>query len=200
VASFKDDDMKKQWILLVLSLACAFLTGCTEKQMAAPEPKCLSSVDINSAMKSSELVLVGMNFVIDKQDTTLHIMTTKPQTGSQFFELWRKDNVGGYNCAQSNLHTIRRTVELGFNEIQGQVCIVCTVKRERLSIPETQIDSSARAYSLYTTGNQSMQNLTLNEEQEKKMEWIDVGRDSRLEKVILDKIDKKITGKKKGGK
>jgi hypothetical protein len=32
------------------------------------------------------------------------------------------------------------------------------------------------------------------------MEWIDVGRDSRLEKVILDKIDKKITGKKKGGK
>ena len=192
--------MKKQWILLVLSLACGFLTGCTEKQMATPEPKCLSSVDTNSAMKSSELVLIGMNFVIDKLDTNLHVMTTKPQSGSQFFELWRKDNVGGYNMAQSNLHSIQRTVELGFNEIQGQVCIVCTVKRERLSIPEKQIDSAARAYSLYTTGNESMQNLTLNEEQEKKMEWIDVGRDSRLEKVILDKIDKKITGKKKGGK
>jgi hypothetical protein len=200
MASFKDDDMKKQWILLVLSLACGFLTGCTEKQMAAPEPKCLSSVDINSAMKSSELVLVGMNFVIDKLDPTLHLMTTKPQTGSQFFELWRKDNIGGYNCAQSNLHTIQRTVELGFNEIQGQVCIVCTVKRERLSIPEKDIDSAGQAQSLFTGNNKTMQNLTINAEQEKMMDWIDIGRDSRLEKVILDKIDKKITGKKKGGK
>jgi hypothetical protein len=199
-ASFKDDDMKKQWICLFMCLACGFLTGCTEKQMAAPDPKCLSGVDINSAMKSSEMVLVGMNFVIDKQDTTLHIMTTKPQAGSQFFELWRKDNVGGYNMAQSNLHSIQRTVELGFNEIQGQVCIVCTVKRERLSIPEKQLDSAGKAYSLYTTGDQTMQNMTLNAEQEKMMDWIDIGRDSRLEKVILDKIDKKITGKKKGGK
>ncbi len=200
MASFKDDDMKKQWILLVLSLACGFLTGCTEKQMAAPEPKCLSSVDINSTMKSSELVLIGMNFVIDKQDTTLHIMTTKPQTGSQFFELWRKDNVGGYNCAQSNLHTIQRTVELGFNEIQGQVCIVCTVKRERLSIPEKDIDSAGQAQSIFTGSSETTQKLTLNSEQEKKMDWIDIGRDSRLEKAILDRIDKKITGKKKGGK
>lgn len=200
MASFKDDDMKKQWILLVLSLACGFLTGCTEKQMAAPEPKCLSGIDINSAMNASELVLVGMNFVIDKQDPTLHIMTTKPQSGSQFFELWRKDNVGGYNCAQSNLHSIQRTVELGFNEIQGQVCIVCTVKRERLSIPEKDIDSAGQAQSLFTGSNETMQKLTLNSEQEKKMDWIDIGRDSRLEKVILDKIDKKITGKKKGSK
>jgi hypothetical protein len=192
--------MAKQVIIWTLVTLVSFLAGCTEKQMAAPEPKCLSSVDINSAMKSSELVLIGMNFVIDKQDTTLHIMTTKPQSGSQFFELWRRDNVGKYNIAQSNLHSIQRTVELGFNEIQGQVCIVCTVKRERLSIPEKQIDSAGQAYSLFTTGNQSMQSLTLNEEQEKMMEWIDIGRDSRLEKAILDRIDKKITGKKKGGK
>ena len=192
--------MAKQVIVWTLFTLVCFLSGCTEKQMAAPEPKCLSSVDINSAMKSSELVLIGMNFIIDKQDTTLHIMTTKPQTGSQFFELWRKDNVGGYNCAQSNLHSIQRTVELGFNEIQGQVCIVCTVKRERLSIPEKDIDSAGQAQSLFTGNNKTMQSLTINSEQEKKMDWIDIGRDSRLEKSILDRIDKKITGKKKGGK
>jgi hypothetical protein len=45
-----------------------------------------------------------------------------------------------------------------------------------------------------------MQKLTINDEQAKKMDWIDIGRDSRLEKVILDKIDRKITGKKKGSK
>ena len=192
--------MAKQVIIWTLVTLVSFLAGCTEKQMAAPEPKCLSGIDVNSAMKTSELVLVGMNFVIDKQDTTLHIMTTKPQTGSQFFELWRKDNVGGYNCAQSNLHSIQRTVELGFNEIQGQVCIVCTVKRERLSIPEKDIDSAGQAQSLFTSNNKTMQSLTINAEQEKKMDWIDIGRDNRLEQVILDKIDKKITGKKKGGK
>jgi hypothetical protein len=191
--------MKKQWILLVLFLVCVFLAGCSEeKQIPAPEPRCLSNIDVNSAMNASELVLVGMNFVIDKQDMNLHIMSTRPQIGSQFFEFWRKDNVGGYNCAQSDLHTIQRTVELGFNEIEGQVCIVCTVKRERLSIPEKEIDSAGQTHGLFTRGSETMQKLSINDEQAKKMDWIDVGRDSLLEKNILDRIDKKITGKKKG--
>jgi hypothetical protein len=192
--------MAKQVIIWTLVTLVSFLTGCTEKQVAAPEPKCLSGIDVNSAMKSSELVLVGMNFVIDKEDLNLKIMTTKPLSSSQFFELWRKDNVGSYNIEQSNLHSIQRTVELGFIVNQGQVCISCVVKRERLSIPEKDIDSAGQAQSIFTGNNKTTQKLTLNSEQEKKMDWIDVGRDSRLEKVILDKIDRKITGKKKGSK
>jgi rRNA processing protein Krr1/Pno1 len=139
-----------------------------------------------------------MNFVIDKADPNLSIITTKPLVGGQFFELWRKDNVGGYNRAMSSLHTIQRIVELGFNENQGQVCIVCKVTIERLSIPEKKIDSAASTYSMFSRSSESEQSLSLNEEQESQMEWIDIGRDNRLETVILNKIDKKITGKKGG--
>jgi hypothetical protein len=190
--------MKKSGIVAFTLLAAGILSGCAKEQQIPPEPKCLSSVNIGSAMKASEKVLVGMNFVIDKADLNLSIITTKPLVGGQFFELWRKDNVGGYNRAMSSLHTIQRIVELGFNENQGQVCIVCKVTIERLSIPEKKIDSAASTYSMFSRSSESEQSLSLNEEQESQMEWIDIGRDNRLETVILNKIDKKITGKKGG--
>lgn len=173
-------------------LAAGILSGCAKEQQIPSEPKCLSGIDIDSAMRASEKVLVGMNFVIDKSDPELLIITTKPLIGGQFFEFWRKDNVGGYNSGISNLHTIQRIVELGLNENQGQICVTCKVAVERLSIPEKEIDSTAGTHSIFSRSSESRQSLTLNEEQEAQMEWIDIGRDSRLETVILNKIDKQI--------
>ena len=188
--------MKKLGLIAFMLLAAGTLSGCLKEQQIPPEPKCLSSIDIDSAMKASEKVLVGMNFVIDKADPNLSLITTKSLVGGQFFELWRKDNVGGYNRAMSNLHTIQRIVELGFNENQGQVCIVCKVTIERLSIPEKQIDSTAGTYSMFSRSSEAEQRLSLNAEQEAKMEWIDIGRDNQLENVILNKINKALTKKK----
>lgn len=191
--------MKKSGIVAFMLLAAGILSGCGKEQQIPPEPKCLSGINIDSAMKISEKVLVGMNFVIDKADPNLSVIITKPLVGGQFFELWRQDNVGGYNGAMSSLHTIQRIVELGFNKSQEQVCIVCKVTVERLSIPEKQIDSAASTYSMFSRSEQSQQSLALNSEQEAEMEWIDIGRDNRLEAVILNKIYKKSTDKK-GGK
>ncbi|MFA5293417.1 MAG: hypothetical protein WC496_10330 [Phycisphaerae bacterium] len=185
--------MVKQVIIWTLFTVICLFCGCTEKQTIAPEPKCLSGINTDSAMKAAERVLIGMNFVIDKADANLAVMTTKPLTGGQFFELWRRDNVGGYNNAVSNLHSIQRTVELDFNGKQAQVCIGCTVKVERLSIPEKEIDSTARAYSMFSRSSGTRQSLSLNAKQEKNMDWVDIGRDNRLEAVILNKIDKEIS-------
>jgi hypothetical protein len=52
---------------------------------------------------------------------------------------------------------------------------------------------------MFSRSDESTQNLSLNPEQEKMMCWVDIGRDNKLETVILDKIYKKLTGKK-GGK
>jgi len=185
--------MKKSGLIAFMFLAAGILSGCAKEQQIPPEPKCLSGINTDSAMKAAEKVLIGMNFVIDKADPNLAVMTTKPMAGGQFFELWRKDDVGGYNSAMSNLHSIQRTVELGFNDKQAQVCVVCTVKIERLSIPEKEIDSTARAYSMFSRSSGTRQSLSLNAEQEKKMDWVDIGRDNRLEAVILNKIDKEIS-------
>ncbi|MEN6383994.1 MAG: hypothetical protein ABFD79_02220 [Phycisphaerales bacterium] len=184
--------MRKLGLLLFFALTVGFMQGCAQPKQIAPEPKCLSGTDLEAAMKASEFTLVKMNFVIDKSDANLAVMTTKPLTGAQFFEFWRKDNVGRYNTAFSSIHTLRRTVELGFTPGQGQTCIVCKVKTEMLSIPEKEIDSAGRAYSMFSKSDDTELNLALNEEQRKKMDWIDMGRDNLLEKSILDRIEKQI--------
>ena len=164
--------MKKFCLIAIMFLMTGILSGCTEKQTIAPEPRCLSGIDANSVMKTAERVLVDMNFIIDKADPNLSIITTRPLAGGQFFEVWRQDNVGGYNKAMSSLHSIQRTVELNLNtKQQGEICIACKVKIERLSIPEKQIDSTSRAYSMFSQSDESRQTLILNEEQEKKMDW-----------------------------
>jgi hypothetical protein len=188
-----------RWTLLTipfLFVTLILLTGCAQKQQIKPEPICLANMDLQAAMNQTELVLLKMNFVVTKADINAGIMRTKPLPGGQFFEIWRKDNRDNYSRAMSNIHSIQRTAELNFTPKNEQLCIDCNVVIERLSIPEKEIDSSARAYSMFSGSNESMQALFLNEEQEKNMSWVDIGRDNRLEKYILDKIHKKLTGSK----
>jgi hypothetical protein len=188
--------MLKQVVLWTLfTLVCLFY-GCAQKQQIKPEPICLANQDLASAMKQSELVLLKLKFTVEKADISSGIMRTKPLPGSQFFEIWKPDNRDGYSMAMSNLHSIQRTAELNFIQRNDLLCIDCNVVIERLSIPEKEIDSSARAYSMFSSGNESMQALNLNPEQEAKMDWINIGQDNKLETVILDKIYKQLTGKK----
>ena len=182
------------WTLLtipILFVTPILLSGCAQKQIQH-EPICLANQDLAKVMKQSELVLLKMNFVVDKADISAGIMRTKPLPGGQFFEIWRKDNRDGYSRAMSNLHSIQRTAVLNFMQKNDLLCIDCNVTIERLSIPEKEIDSSARAYSMFSRSSESRQNLYLNPEQEKMMDWVDIGRDQNLEAAILQKIYKRI--------
>jgi hypothetical protein len=151
-------------------------------------------------MFEAEKALIRMNFVIDKFDVAGGIVRTRPLAGGQFFEIWRQDNRGGYNKGMANLHSIQRTAELKFSENNGQMCINCNVKLERLSIPEKEIDSSARAYAMFSDSEEENQTLILNAEQKSKMDWVNLGRDNSLEAYILKKVDKRLNNIKKGGK
>ncbi len=188
--------MAKQKTFWILVAAVSLLFGCAQKQQIDPQPICLANTDIKSAMQQSEKVLLKMNFTVDKADIGAGLMRTRPLPGGQFFEFWRKDNRDGYSSAMSNLHSIQRIVELNFTQRNERLCIDCNVTIERLSIPEKEIDSSARAYSMFSASNESMHTLSLNPEQEKMMDWVDIGRDNRLEAFILGKIDKALSSKK----
>ena len=126
-------------------------------------------------------------------------MRTRPLAGGQFFEVWRQDNRGGYNKGMANLHSIQRTAELKFSENNGQMCINCNVKLERLSIPEKETDSAARAYYMFSDSKEESQTLKLNKEQKEKMDWVNLGRDNGLEEYILKKVDKRLSDMR-GGK
>lgn len=188
--------MAKQVVIWTLVTAICLFAGCAQKQIKKPEPVCLAGTDMNSAMERVEKVLLRMNFVVVKADPTIGYIRTRPLPGGQFFEIWRKDNRDGYSKAMANLSSIQRTAELNFMQKNDGLCIDCNVTIERLSIPEKEIDSSARAYSMYSKSNETTHTLILNKEQQEKMDWINIGQDNNLEKYILDKIYKEFTKKK----
>lgn len=180
------------------------LSGCAEEQQyGAVEPICLKNVNKLKTMEIAEDVLAKMHFTVEKVDAESDYIRTRPLPGAQFFEFWRSDNVGAVNQLESNLHSIRRVVELTISE-QGEgppqngnlLCINCEVQKYRLSIPEQEVSSSARAYQMFSESNSSLQKLRLNPEQRAGMAWIDLGKDRQLAAEILKRIEQQIDSKR----
>lgn len=130
-----------------------------------------------------------MHFEIEKADYNEGYIRTRPLAGAQFFEFWRTENIGAENQLLSNMHSIRRIVELNISNPNGNLSTDCKVQIQRLSIPQREITSSARAYQMFTRSSISMQRLEMNPEQEKGMTWIDLDRDAKLEAEILKRIN-----------
>jgi len=171
-------------------IVCALiLMGCAQPQhQEVVEQICLSDMDKQQAMQAAEDVLGRMNFTIDKSDAEQGVIRTKPLSAAQSFEFWRSDNVGSFNTTEANLHSIRRTAELGISRQGGQLCISCNVKVQRLSLPERDITSSGRAYEMFSRSEPSIQILQLHPEQKKDMAWIDLDSDRQLATEILKRI------------
>jgi hypothetical protein len=186
--------MNKVKSLLFVSCAVLFsLAGCAEtRRYETVEKICPPNVEKQQTMKIAEEVLGGMNFTVDKADAELGFIRTRPLTGAQWFEFWRSDNVGSFNSAEANLHSIRRIVELNISRQNGRQCIGCNVKVQRLNLPEDQVSSSSQAYRMFSESSPSKQKLKLHLEQKKGMAWVDLGNDTRLATEILKRIEDKI--------
>ncbi len=171
---------------LILGL---LLAGCTEQQQyGAVKPICVDNIDKIQAMEVAEDILVKMHFTIEKADTMGGFIRTRPLSGAQFFEFWRSDNVGAGNWLESNLHSIRRVVELNMSEQDEGLCINCEVQIYRLSLPERRVSSSARAYDMFSRSSPALQRIQLNPKQKESMAWIDLGKDTQLAAEILKRI------------
>ena len=180
-------------------LICAIMAAGCAPQTSAPLRVKVQGSDLYveqdqgigtaDLMEVAEDVLANMYFTIDKADTDIGLIRTRPLPGAQFFEFWRCDNAGTDNALAANLHTIRRTVTLDISQEGRELRIGCNVQAQRLSLPERQVSSSSRVYGMFSISSRSLQKLKLNPEQEKEMAWIDLDRDSRLEAEILKRIE-----------
>lgn len=187
-----------KYTLMTFALIAA---GCAQQPPARPGVKVQDNtlfieqgrgIGKADTMDVAEDVLAEMHFTIEKADIDSGVIRTRPLPGAQFFEFWRSDNVGGDNSLTANLHTIRRTVELNVSKRERELCIGCDVWVQRLSIPEHQVSSSARAYKMFSRSKPSLQRLALNPEQEEEMAWIDLDNDTRLAAEILKRIEARI--------
>ena len=173
---------------LVLALGCA-----GQRQAYQPaEPLRLDGVSLAEVMRAAEDILGKMHFVIEKLDAEQGVIRTQPLSGAQAFEFWRSDNVGLYNTAEANLHSIRRTVELRITEEQGRVSVDCRVPVQRLSLPENEVASVSQAFQMHSTSSGGVQTLQLSPKQRQGMAWIDLGQDDRLAARILKAVAKRV--------
>jgi hypothetical protein len=185
-----------------LFTACAallFLAGCAKpNRNETVEPICPAGINKQQAMQIAEDVLGKMHFSIAKSDANLGVIKTRPLAGAQFFEFWRKDNVGAFNFDEANLHSIRRIAEININQQDTQLCIRCNVNTQRLHLPEQELRSRSRAYDMFSQSSSSRQRLILNPKQKQGMAWVDLGNDTKLATVILKRIENKIAKTQKG--
>lgn len=180
-------------------MTCVLMAaGCAQQNSAPPRVKVQDNalyverdqgIGTADLMEVAEGVLARMYFTIEKADAQSGLIRTRPLPGAQFFEFWRSDNIGTDNTLAANLHTIRRTVSLDISQQGQELRIGCNVQAQRLSLPERQVNSSARVYGMFSQSNSSLQRLKLNPEQKKEMAWIDLGSDKRLEAEILKRIE-----------
>jgi len=186
---------KSSWLMLYLGLTLLlFSSGCAPEQRPQTllEQICLPGLGRTQALQTAERVLARMHFHVDKADYRHGILRTRPLPGAQFFEFWRKDNVGSFNVAEANLQSIRRTVELTFNQEQARLCIVCNVNVERLNLPEYELPGRGYAYQLYSESDSAIQELKLHPEQKKEMTWIKLGTDPKLASAILKRLKNRL--------
>jgi hypothetical protein len=174
-------------------VALFLVAGCAQTQRDEIITQvCVAGTNQTAVMEASQSTLGEMLFVIDKADARHGYIRTQPLSGAQFFELWRSDNVGGFNWAEANLHSVRRTAELNVSRQDHKLCIGCEVRVQRLTLPQQEITSTARAYMMFSRSTSRTQSLELRPDQRKQAAWIDLGKDARLAGRILERIEKKL--------
>ena len=191
------DSRKISLVFWFLSLSCGLLmAGCTEQQQEqTAKPLLMKNINKLQVMEIAEDVLTKMHFTIDKANNEIGFIKTKPLSGGKSFEFWRSDNIGADNQLLSNLHSIRRIVEIKINEQNNDINVNCNVKIYRLSLPERDIRSSAHAYELFSKSSSGLQNIQITPEQKADMTWIDLGNDQQLAAEILKRIRQQIVSK-----
>jgi hypothetical protein len=185
--------MKRNITILFLMIVCIIYSGCgSEQQAISDEPLCVPDMLTDQVMEAAQAVLLKMHFDIEKYDTDVHYIRTRPLSGAQFFEIWRQDNASASAAAQANLYSLRRIVELDFTHQDEKTCIQCRVDVLRLSIPERPIEGAGRMGGTYTESSSRYQTLEVDPDKQAQIEWIEAGTDEDLERKILNRIERNI--------
>lgn len=178
--------LRRVTLFILVMMSAGILSGCaSDFQLEPGEPLCLSYSSRPQLMELCEDVLAGMQFVVEKYDPQDGYIKTRPLRGGQFFEFWRKDNVGFDNFAEANVQSLLRSIELDIIETGDRFCVQCTSSVRRLSIPETDIVSFSQNPGIFTGGSVTMQKLR---PVSPDVEWIELGADPKLEVNILKRI------------
>jgi hypothetical protein len=182
-------------LILTITFASflAFYAGCAknssgniyDKEITAPSSAVFGDISVEQAMAQSRDWLRSMGFRLDKYDTDLGYIRTKPLAGSQLWQLWQGDNVGAANTAMSNVNSIARVVEMEFKPVGSGTAVDCRAQVSKLSYVGKEITGVSDMNEAFTDTSGGHQELSL---EDGRARWLDIGRDVRLERKLLQLI------------
>ncbi len=181
--------MKFIWFLIFCSVICFAGCGGNQKTGLVNEIT-LTNINMRQAIEISEDVLREFNFTIAKEDVNSGLIRTRPQTGGQFFEFWRKDNADARDVLESSIQDIRRTVQVNIREADDKLSVSCEVKVQRLYLPQMSAENAGMRFDRITGQQIRTTELSLDID-EKTITWIDLPDDEKLSSVILKEIEAK---------
>ncbi len=181
--------MKTIKICLAMT-AMMLVTGCQSPQAGPVQTKIITLATTQQLLNQAKIVLTDMYFVIEKLDAEAGYLKTKPLSGGQFFEFWRKDNVTFGDVMESSLNSIQRTVEITVDQTDSDARqISCTVYKQRLSFQKPDSDYFTELPSRYSDSSESFQSLRIQDDA--KASWMDIGNDKKLAAKIIAEIQKR---------
>ena len=125
---------------------------------------------------------------VDRDDG---LVVSEPATSQQWFELWRRDSIGGYQLLESSVHTVRRIVTVHLDPLDAEdpsdeFRVSVQVDKERYSAPERQVTTASGALAIYSEHLPTTEGLVASRTEGEH--WVPLGRDGQLESNLLDKI------------
>ncbi len=127
-------------------------------------------------------------FRLDRLDQRAGLVTTFPETSKHFFEFWRHDVDTRQDFWEATINPIRRAAEVSLQPSPGDAAqeLTVVVRKEQLSSPDRQFNSTIAAYQIFgnslpsTTG---MARITPEHDY-----WFDCGRDEAMEDYLRRRI------------
>jgi hypothetical protein len=181
-------------ILFAAIFALFAVSGCHKPQpLETSQPVYLDkNIDRASVLAAAEDVMKDMQFVVEKSDAQNGYLKTRPLSGGEFFEFWRKDNPDAKSLAYSSIHSTQRTVEINLVPDNDRMVLACDVQIQRLAVPSNSISDFTDLPRSVSKSSTSKQNLNVKKPLEAKMSWEDLGKDEKLSAYIINRINCKL--------
>jgi hypothetical protein len=144
----------KTVLRVVMASVVAMAAGCVQytTPMAPEAEMTTSEKNFQVLWLAAQDVLREYHFVIDRHDRRAGILTTRPLTGQQFFEPWRKDAVTQWDLWDGSIKTLYRSVTIRIQAKDPQAQWyepVVEVTVSKPNPPKQPVHSTSAAYGMF---------------------------------------------------
>lgn len=176
---------------LILVWLCATGSGCALWRPGVPNNPFFVSADNQEAVWERTVTVVHHYFDIARENKLDGVIETRPKVGASLLEPWHHDSVGLGNRLESSLQSIRRRGFVNITPTNGGYLVGLEVFKELEDQPGITPQTPG--------GGTFQQNLPLRRDlnlisgQAPPAGWIVLGRDERLEREMLVKLQREFS-------